>query len=142
MKELIISASGESGIASDTLYNALKSSISEQTQSIRKVLLLPPDITRMHSGAGIITALYYEMLKASCKVDIMPALGTHEPMSEHEIKEFFGENIPLECFINHNWREDVVKIGEIPGEFVKKVSEGLMEEPIDVEVNKLLVTST
>jgi len=42
---------------------------------------------------------------------VMPALGTHHPMSEKEIKQMFGQ-IPLSLFKVHNWREDVVTIGE------------------------------
>ena len=119
----------------------LKSVLAESIRgkNLKKVLLLPPDYTRMYSGAGKITAAYYEMLSGSCQVDIMPALGTHEPMTKEECLAFFGENVPFEKIIVHNWRTDVVKIGEVPAEFVSEVSEGLVNEKIDVEVNKLLV---
>jgi nickel-dependent lactate racemase len=79
------------------------------------------------------------MLKQNCEIDIMPAVGTHEPMSEKEIKAFFGPEVPVECVLEHKWREDVVKIGEVPAEFVEEVSEGLVKNHIDVEVNKLLL---
>ena len=105
----------------------------------RKVLLLPPDYTRMYSGAGKITAIYYSLLKDTADVDIMPALGTHEPMTKAEWTAFFGDDVPFEKMIIHNWREDVVKIGEVPGEFVSEVSEGLVDTKIDVEVNKRLL---
>ena len=55
------------------------------------------------------------------------------PMSDEEISEMFGDDIPRERFIDHNWREDVVKIGEVPSDFIKEISEGLMDESIDVE---------
>ena len=42
----------------------------------------------------------------------------------------------------HNWRTDVVKIGEVPAEFVREVSEGVMDEVIDVEVNRLIMDSS
>ena len=119
------------------LLNSLKKSI--EGKKLSKVLLLPPDYTRMYSGAGKITAAYYDMLKDSCQVDIMPALGTHEPMTKEECTAFFGEGVPFERIIVHNWRNDVVKIGEVPAEFVSKVSEGLVNNKIDVEVNKLLL---
>jgi len=86
--------------------------------------------------------MYYEMLKDSCKVEIMPALGTHEPMSRQEWEGFFGEGVPMDCMVVHNWRNDVVKIGEVPGEYVSSTSEGLVEDPIDVEVNKRLLDKT
>lgn len=108
-------------------------------KQLKKVLILPPDYTRMYSGAGKITAIYYEALKDICEVDIMPALGTHEPMTKEECLAFFGEGVPFEKLIVHNWRKDVVKIGEVPSEFVSEVSEGLVSDKIDVEVNKLIV---
>ena len=119
----------------------LKSVLAESIRGkdLKKVLLLPPDYTRMYSGAGKITAAYYEMLSGFCQVDIMPALGTHEPMTREECLAFFGENVPFEKIIVHNWRTDVVKLGEVPAEFVSEVSEGLVNEKIDVEVNRLLV---
>ena len=64
----------------------------------KSVLLLPPDITRIHSGAGPITALYYEELtKRGASVKVMPALGTHLPMKEAELREMFGDGIPMDA---------------------------------------------
>ena len=108
-------------------------------RSLKKVLLLPPDATRTHSYAGKITRLLCEMLKG-CHIDIMPALGTHEPVSEKECADFLG--VPFSMLINHDWRNDIVKLGEVPAEFVASVSEGLMTSPIDVEVNKRLLDTT
>ena len=108
-------------------------------RDLKRVLLLPPDYTRMYSGAGKITAYYYEMLKDTCEVDVMPALGTHVPMTPEECEIFFMGKIPLERIVVHNWRTDVVKIGEVPGAFVSEVSEGLVDTPIDVEVNRRLM---
>ncbi len=124
-------------ISDEELRNALLKSL--EGRKLGKVLLLPPDYTRMYSGAGKITAIYYEALKDKCQVDIMPALGTHEPMTKEECLAFFGEDVPFESIIVHNWRKDVVKIGEVPGEFVSEVSEGLVDTKIDVEVNKLII---
>ena len=108
-------------------------------KSLKKVLLLPPDYTRMYSGAGKITAYYYEMLKDTCEVDVMPALGTHVPMTEEECETFLLGKIPFDRLVVHNWRTDVVKIGEVPGSFVSEVSDGLVDTPIDVEVNKRIM---
>lgn len=129
----------ESEVAIDDkrLFGIIKKSI--EGKELKKVLLLPPDYTRMYSGAGKITNIYYNLLKDKCTVDIMPALGTHRPVTKEECEAFFGKDIPHEKLIVHNWREDVVKIGEVPREFVKSVSEGLVDTKIDVEVNKRLL---
>lgn len=119
------------------LFEIVKKSVEQK--HLKKVLLLPPDYTRMYSGAGKITNMYYNLLKDRCIVDIMPALGTHRPVTKEESEVFFGKDIPYEKLIVHNWRKDVVKIGEVPREFVKSVSEGLIDTKIDVEINKRLL---
>ena len=139
MDNIILKDKNNEGISEKELRAALEKSLSQCKKDLRKVLLIPPDFTRMHSGAGKITAIYYDLLKDGCRVDIMPALGTHEPMKPSEIDEFFGGGIPKENFIVHNWRTDVVKIGQVPGSYVKEISEGLISDPIDVEVNKRIV---
>ena len=127
----------ENGISNEQLREALKKSL--EGRDLKKVLILPPDFTRMYSGAGKITAIYYDLLKDTCEVDIMPALGTHVPMTKEEWVAFFGEGVPFDRMIVHNWRNDVVKLGEVPAEFVTEVSEGLVTNSIDVEVNKRLM---
>lgn len=126
------------GVINDkSIFEIVKKSVEDK--NLKKVLILPPDYTRMYSGAGKITNMYYNLLKDSCIVDIMPALGTHRPVTKEESEVFFGKDIPYEKLIVHNWRKDVVKIGEVPGEFVKSVSEGLVDTKIDVEINKRLL---
>lgn len=126
----------DTGITDEKLVPALRESV--DGKNLKKVLILPPDYTRMYSGAGHITALYYEMLKETCIIDIMPALGTHVPITEDECRIFFEGKIPYDKIIKHNWRTDVVKIGEVPESFVSEVSEGLVNDKIDVEINKRL----
>ena len=128
------------GISDLQLKEALQKSL--EGRDLKKVLILPPDFTRMYSGAGKITAIYYELLKDTCQVDIMPALGTHVPMTEEEWVAFFGAGVPFDRMIVHNWRTDVVKLGEVPGSFVEEVSEGLISTGIDVEVNRRLLDSS
>jgi len=125
------------GIDTCQLREALKKSL--EGRNLKKVLILPPDFTRMYSGAGIITAIYYELLKDTCQVDIMPALGTHVPMTKEEWVAFFGEGVPFDAMLVHNWRTDVMKLGEVPASFVSEVSEGLVNNSIDVEVNRAIM---
>ena len=127
----------DSFIKDDELRQALACSL--EGKALKKVLILPPDYTRMYSGAGKITAMYYDILSKYAEVDIMPTLGTHEPMTKGEWEAFFGEGVPFERMIVHNWRRDVVKIGEVPASFVSEVSDGIVNESIDVEVNARLL---
>ncbi len=127
----------DKGLNLGEIQAALEKSIESKT--LKKVLLIPPDFTRMYSGAGVITEIYYKLLSDHCEVDILPALGTHEAMTREECTAFFGSDVPFEKILVHNWREDVVKLGEVPGDFVSEVSEGLVADKIDVEVNRLIV---
>ena len=123
-------------IGRDELQAALIQSLTGR--SFSRVLLIPPDITRLNSGGGLIANLYYNLLKDVAEVDIMPALGTHYPLTEEELKSFYGEDIPLSAYLVHNWKTDVIQIGTVPADFVNSVSGGLMNEDIPVEVNHRL----
>ncbi|MGI5900762.1 MAG: lactate racemase domain-containing protein [Christensenellales bacterium] len=131
-------ATAPSGLTDKELFEALEYAISDCKKDLKKVLLIPPDYTRFHSGAGKITNYYYNTLKDFCQVDILPALGTHVAMTEEECASMYGD-IPFEKFIVHNWRTDVVKIGTVPAEYISEISEGLVNDAIDVEVNKLVI---
>lgn len=138
MPYLSLYSDGPSGLTDEKIYAALDRAILTQKERLHRALLLPPDFTRFHSGAGKITAYLYHALKDTCQVDIMPALGTHALMTADEIRRMFGE-IPPERFLVHNWREDVTQIGEVPAEYVAEISEGMMREAIPVEVNRRLL---
>lgn len=109
---------------------------SMEGRRLRKVLLLPPDFTRYNSNCGLIAQLYWRLFQdAGVEVDIMPAVGSHFAVPREEAAVMFGE-IPYERLIYHNWRTDVVRLGEVPGDFLRDVSEGLWDESIAVEVNR------
>ncbi|SHI14552.1 protein of unknown function [Sporobacter termitidis DSM 10068] len=128
----------EDGLSDCEIADALCSSLPDNFTKMKKVLLIPPDATRAHSGAGKLTNMLFHLLKDACAVDVLPALGTHMPMTAGECAEMFGD-IPYSHFMTHNWRTDVVKIGQAPKEFVRDISDGLVNEPIDFEVNSRLL---
>ncbi|HUX96410.1 MAG TPA: lactate racemase domain-containing protein [Bacteroidales bacterium] len=101
-----------------------------------KVLAVPPDFTRYHSRAGDITSIIYDYYKDKLK-DILPALGTHAKMSEREIGEMF-KGIPPELFRIHNWRNDVVTVGTIPGKYVSEITNGALNYDWPAQLNKLV----
>ena len=141
------------------------------------VLLLPPDFTRYHSQAGTITRFiseYYNFTEregdeddddaekstytkttsvSSPNIQIIPALGTHAPMTNSQIELMFGSNLAnkkISCtihdddsssrspFIVHNWRDDVVTIGYAPKEMVEKATHGMVKEKWPAQLNKLV----
>ena len=98
------------------LYEAL-----ERLGERHKVLAVPPDYTRLPSRAGELTETAWEYYGEKL-TDILPALGTHTPMTEGQIDHMFGTT-PKALFRDHDWRNDVVTLGEVPAEYVREISE-------------------
>ena len=120
--------------------NKKKDLLAEALQKIKnysKVLVLPPDITRLHSGAGELTKMLYDILGKD-KMRIMPAIGTHEALTEEHIRIMYP-GVPRELFMVHDWRNDVVPLGVVPSDFIKEVSEGKLDYEIPIQVNKILL---
>ena len=117
-------ADKEGGLANDEIAKLLEQALVDweaRKGAVRNALIIPPDFSRFHSNAGFITQVFYKLLTAKgAAVDILPALGTHVPVSETQWKTMFGD-IPYEKMLVHNWRTDVVKLGEVPAEEVRTI---------------------
>ncbi len=103
----------------------------------RKVLVIPPDFTRFHSRAGVLTRFAWQYYGDSLSA-ILPALGTHSPMTAEQLGTMFGD-IPPELFREHDWRSGLVTLGEVPADFMREVSEGKLDYSWPAQVNRLLV---
>ena len=103
----------------------------------RKVLAIPPDFTRFHSHAGELTRYAWEYY-GDRLTDVLPALGTHSPMTDTQIAEMFGD-MPGDLFRVHDWRNSVTTLGEVPAAYVREISEGAVDYPWPVQVDNLLV---
>lgn len=132
--ELRLLATAPTGLTEAEIYAALEQSLAGRR--LRKVLLLPPDYTRQHSYAGRIAAYYYHFLRdRGVEVRIMPALGTHAPVSREEWESMYGD-IPFEEMLVHHWRDGVVQVGEVTAEYLREITDGLWDTPIRVEINR------
>lgn len=103
----------------------------------QKVLAIPPDYTRLPSKAGDLTEFAWEYFGEKL-TDVLPALGTHTPMTMEQISHMFGK-LPTDLIRDHDWRNDVITLGTVPAEYIKEVSEGAVEYTWPAQVNKLLV---
>jgi nickel-dependent lactate racemase len=124
------------GISDEELFKLLDSGLNKLGDR-KKVLIIPPDITRIHSYAGEITQIINNLLEDNIK-DIMPALGTHRAMTKAEIMTMYGD-VPVDLFRAHDWRNDVVNIGEIPGSFISEVSGDRLNYSWPAQVNRRLL---
>jgi hypothetical protein len=103
----------------------------------RKVLAIPPDFSRFHSGAGELTELAWQFFGERLG-GVLPAIGTHRPMTDSEIGTMFGST-PRTLFRTHNWRTDLANLGEVPAAFIREQSEGKLDFAWPAQVNKWLV---
>jgi nickel-dependent lactate racemase len=125
----------EANISRDELRKSLHEALGRLGQR-KRVLAVPPDVTRFHSRAGELTedalAYYGDRLEA-----VLPAVGTHAAMSEAELKRMYG-GVPLSLFRVHNWRTDTVTLGDVPGDFIREQSEGQLDYAWPAQVNRLI----
>ena len=133
MKSIVLNAPDGGEVTKEQWQQALEAALEGRTLS--KVLLLPPDLTRYHSRCGELTNWLYHRLSPACRVDIMPALGTHAPMTGDELSNMFGD-IPHDAFLVHDFRNGCMKLGTVPGKFISEVSGGRLDYDIEVQVNK------
>jgi nickel-dependent lactate racemase len=109
----------------------------ERSRPLRRVLLIPPDYTRAHSGAGLLTCQMYERLANRAEVAVLPALGTHFSISDAQRGAMFP-GIPASAFLVHDWRDGVETLGEVPSSVLADLSEGKVNLPAKVQVSQHL----
>lgn len=166
LRSLMCSIGSESTIIDDAQLRKELNSFLDELGPKEDVLLLPPDYTRFHSKAGKITKMiaeYYNFIPGDDEVgnrdqnnldgtktdrpspphlQIMPALGTHAPMTQEQIESMFGEELASmkdpSPFLVHDWRNDVETIGHVPNEMVKHATRGMVDKPWPAQLNKLV----
>jgi nickel-dependent lactate racemase len=129
-------------ISSDQLAELMQQTAALARERIcrrpRRVLLLPPDITRMHSGAGRLTEILYEIFAEEADVFVIPTLGQHVPHTPEENRRMFG-SIPEDRILKHDWRNGCVHVGEISGEEVAASCNRAADWPIPITLNRTLM---
>ena len=112
-----------------------------------KVLIIIPDGTRTAPVGTMFKAIHEQVNSVTGAIDVMIALGTHQPMSEAEIErrleisheERTGTYSEVR-FFNHAWDDpDALRhIGTLQAEEIGELSGGLFEMEVPVEVNAQL----
>ena len=140
MPNYLSTGNADDVITDDVLHAHLDRYIADQidAKGVKRLLILPPDHTRLNSMAGPITAYLWEKLHKRIHIDLMPALGTHVPMKQHQCERMFGDRIPMDCILPHRWRDDLRELGELSADFIGELSDGKLVKPMQVAVNKQL----
>ena len=131
----------ESGTKVD-LTHALRGLLAQALDRVgqrHRVLVVPPDHSRIHSRAGDLTRFAFDYYGGNLKC-VLPALGTHRPMTVEQLDRMFG-GLPHELFAVHRWRTDIVTLGEVPSAIIREQSEGKLDYSWPVQVNRRIVSS-
>src|SRR4051812_25909774 len=108
-------------ISWDRLHKLMEETAQQARKRIcakpKRVLLLPPDITRMHSGVGKLTEWLYNTFAGEADVHVIPTLGQHVPHTPEENRQMFG-SIPNDRIHAHDWRDGCVNVGQLSARFV------------------------
>lgn len=132
---LFSQGSAETEFTIEELRSALSGSF-DKLGARNRVVAVPPDFTRYHSQSGILTELAWEYFGEKL-TDVLPAIGTHVPMSSEEIGTMFS-GVPESLFRIHDFRNGTKTLGEVPDAYVRKVSEGVVDYGIPIHLNRLL----
>jgi nickel-dependent lactate racemase len=134
---MILFSRGSKNIAftRQEVREALFSSL-ERLGPKNRVLAVPPDFTRFHSQAGLLTQMIWDYYGKRL-TDVLPAIGTHYPMTDEEIGIMFGR-VPRNLFHVHDWKDNLALLGEVPASFIREISEGKIDYSVPIQVDNLI----
>lgn len=111
----------------------------------KKVLLIVPDATRSGPVGLLFQSIFDTIGRETKALDVMIALGTHQPMSEEAINarleitadERSSKYSSVNIF-NHAWDDpgQLVDVGEIPASEIAELSGGMFEQAVSANINR------
>ncbi len=145
---MLIERQTEDGFLSDSEADeSVAEFFAQNDYTGKRVLVIVPDNTRSGPVGQIFKAIHDWLGRKAKALDVLVALGTHQPMSEEQICARLDltpqdRKTRYSCvkFSNHQWQnpETFTSIGEISAAEIKQISNGLFSEQVDVAVNKLI----
>jgi len=128
----------ELAVLDDADVDGLLERLVAELGPLRRLLLVPPDLSRLHSGAGEFTVRLWNRLHRDAHVEILPAIGTHRPMTSAELEAMYP-GVPHDRFLTHDWRKGLVRLGKIEAEFVREISDGAVDYSVVSEIARPIV---
>lgn len=136
IRETFLESEATEGLSEEQIERALRQAFAALPRP-GKVLVLPPDITRLNSYAGPIVAMIRRLFPQTV-IDLMPALGTHVPMTTAELERMYP-GFPQDRVFPHRWRDDIETIGTVPASFMEDISENKLHDPVLSQLNRRLL---
>jgi nickel-dependent lactate racemase len=113
----------------------------------KRILLIVPDGTRTAPIGPVFKEIFARIGEATSALDVLVALGTHQPMSEEAIcarldlsleerQGLYGKT----RFFNHQWDNPaaLTLVGTIPADEIRSLSGGLFGMEVEVRINRLV----
>ena len=123
-------------------------SLAEADVDGRSVCLVVPDGTRSCPLPLLLGAIHGALAGRATRITVLIALGTHAAMGEGQLAAHLGypegelaTAYPGMTVLNHEWwdPETLVSVGTITGERISELSEGRLDQPVDVRLNRHVV---
>jgi nickel-dependent lactate racemase len=134
-------------VTAEQMREAVKEYFAKKDCSGKRILIIVPDNTRSGPVGDVFKEIFESIGGKVKKLDILVALGTHQPISEEQICVRLGmtaaerkSKYKAVGFFNHLWDkpETFKSIGEIPASEIEKLTGGLFSEKVTVAINKLI----
>jgi nickel-dependent lactate racemase len=125
-----------------------KEALSEIDCTDKKVLVIIPDHTRSAPVNLFFKIITDQLERKAKKLDFLVALGTHPPMNREQILKLVGisqeekeKKYKSIDFFNHEWDnpKSLTSIGVIPENKIEEITQGLLKESVEVQVNKIIL---
>lgn len=129
------------------VFQLCKEAFADSRFDGKKILFIIPDHSRTAPIDVMFRTLYGILAHRVDHLDFLIALGTHPPMSDDAINERVGITAsqrttvyPQARFFNHHWKDpqQLRHIGTISELEVEALSGGLMKQPVQVTINKMV----
>lgn len=135
----------EGSLTNDELHEIVCEGLNSLTLDGKRVLAIIPDRTRT-MPMPIVFDLYEEILHNRVKnLDYLIALGTHQPLNDSQLSKLVGRKVVEgkagnSRIFNHTWNipETFSHIGTIPASEIELITNGLLNQDVLVQVNKLI----
>jgi nickel-dependent lactate racemase len=109
----------------------------------RSVCLVIPDATRSCPLPQLMREIHAALVGRVGSMTALVALGTHAAMTDEQLEAHVGASYPGLVVENHAWwdPETFVSLGTISSDRVQQLSEGRLEQAVEVRINHHVVES-
>ena len=143
--ELIFAKAEQGSVPDEAVAEIVAKTCPVESYRGKRILLIVPDGTRTAPVGLMFKTLFAQIGGATKSLDVLIALGTHQPMNEEAIcgrlEISLAERRSTYAkvqFFNHEWNNPAAlkNIGTIPAKDISELSGGLFSMDVPVEINQ------